>query len=222
MDDFEYKRDTALKYQDEEFARQYKRHLSDFRWYQFATAREIRCIEKALRKCGLSGRDRVLDVPCGTGILSDLLLRLNVPVVASDISREMMQLAHEYQGDNFYGFVQADATQLPFAAKSFKTVVIIGLLHRVPPAVRQQILNEAATISSQYAIVSFSLLGSKLIYHARSLLKKLLYKKFTPGFSPATLAELESEVQAAGFRIVKRFRVFPILSPENVALLEKT
>lgn len=99
--------------------------------------RERAIVRKVLKRIGLTKGDRVLDIPCGTGVLGETLGKFLCNVVASDISREMIDLAREdYENSNFGGFVQADVTKMSFRKGTFKCVITIGLIHRLPEDIR--------------------------------------------------------------------------------------
>jgi trans-aconitate 2-methyltransferase len=76
-----------------------------------------------LARLPLEGYERVLDVGCGTGRLTEKLLD-RVPdgdVVAVDLSSNMLRSAREYLAQRFptrIHFVQADAAALPFAGEA--------------------------------------------------------------------------------------------------------
>ena len=73
-----------------------------------------------LARLPLSGTEHVIDLGCGTGRLTELLLE-RLPaghVIAADLSVNMIQTAHDYLRPRFgsrVSFVRADATALPFA-----------------------------------------------------------------------------------------------------------
>lgn len=76
-----------------------------------------------LDRLPLEGHERVLDVGCGTGRLTEKLLE-RVPrgeVVALDLSFNMLEAAREYLRPRFGGrirFAQADAATLPIAGQA--------------------------------------------------------------------------------------------------------
>jgi len=76
-----------------------------------------------LERLPLEGHERVLDIGCGTGRLTEKLLE-RLPdgdVVALDLSFNMLQTAREYLRPRFGGrirFAQADAAMLPMAGQA--------------------------------------------------------------------------------------------------------
>ena len=69
----------------------------------------------------LTGRI-VLDIGCGTGYFSKLLLERGAHVVCFDLSEQMLETAKERCGDEKVTFQQGDAEQLPFSSNSFDFV----------------------------------------------------------------------------------------------------
>ncbi|MGX9889818.1 class I SAM-dependent methyltransferase [Streptomyces sp. NPDC002276] len=83
----------------------------------------------------------ILDIACGTGIVTERLLRPERTVVGVDRSPGMLSLTgRRIPG----GVVRGDATRLPFAPDAVDAVVIVWLLHLLPdPA---PVLAEAARV----------------------------------------------------------------------------
>lgn len=79
--------------------------------------------------------ERILDVAAGTGTSSASLAKNGARVVAADFSAGMIEVGRERQSRNpFIEFVQADATNLPFADAEFDAVTIsFGLRNIVDP-----------------------------------------------------------------------------------------
>ncbi|MFJ9976065.1 class I SAM-dependent methyltransferase [Streptomyces cyaneofuscatus] len=83
----------------------------------------------------------VLDIACGTGIVTERLRRPGRTVVGVDRSPGMLGLAGRRMPG---GVVRGDATGLPFAAASVDAVVIVWLLHLLPDP--EPVLAEAARV----------------------------------------------------------------------------
>jgi SAM-dependent methyltransferase len=217
----EYEKDTRQAYRNVQKAQAYKSlHTRELSWARFSMWRERSIVQKALAGCGLSPGAKILDIPCGTGILGDTLQQFPNPVVAADISLEMMALARaEYAFSHFLGFVQADITQTSFRPGDFACIVILGLMHRLPVQIRRKVLAEIATLKASQVIISYSVdsLGQRL--------KQRLIKKLKPAHQsapvPAALQDIVREVTAAGFKLRGIHHVAPWLSAEIVLALER-
>jgi ubiquinone/menaquinone biosynthesis C-methylase UbiE len=73
---------------------------------------------------GLEKNTLVLDLGCGTGLLSKILASKGFDVIGIDISLESLRLLQQFQSR--INTIQADATQLPFADGSCHAVVSLG------------------------------------------------------------------------------------------------
>lgn len=69
----------------------------------------------------LSGK-RILDLGCGTGYFSSLLLGRGAEVVCADISQEMLNKAEQRCANERASYVLADAENMPFDSGSFDYV----------------------------------------------------------------------------------------------------
>lgn len=79
--------------------------------------------------------ERILDLAAGTGTSSVAIARSGAHVVAADFSPGMLEVGRARHGQNpLIEFVQADATQLPFADNEFDAVTMsFGLRNVVNP-----------------------------------------------------------------------------------------
>ncbi len=216
-----YEKDTQEAYKESKRAEDYKKQLSNqVTWACFTMWREKLCVRKALRECSLSSDHKILDMPCGTGILASVLNNFSASIVASDISEEMMLLAlKEYEKVNFLGFVQADIVKMPFRQEIFDSIIILGFMHRIPRDLRELTLKESTIISKNYIIVSYS------IDSLAQRLKQWIIKKIHPGHkaapAPLPYEEIIKEFEKLNLTIMKSFNVVPFLSAEMVFLLKK-
>jgi ubiquinone/menaquinone biosynthesis C-methylase UbiE len=218
----DYDNETRLAYRSATRADAYRRYQStDWSWGRVATWREQHLVGRILSHRVWNESDIVLDAPCGTGILAPTLAPFSRSVLATDISLEMMRLATEaYSGDRLANFVQADITSMPFPDAHFAVVLTLGFMHRVPPRVREKALAEIHRVCAQTAIVSYSLVSpAQRIKHRVLLATK-------PGHVPAPCAipmrEAEAEMRRAGFNVVTRTPVLPLLSSEWLYVLTTT
>ncbi|MCI2435859.1 methyltransferase domain-containing protein [Candidatus Acetothermia bacterium] len=127
--------DDREEFVQEEFDRQAER------WVRRAlSANEITLLERIAQAAEISENDRVLDVACGTGLVSFALAPRAAEVVGVDISGGMLakarQLRHQRGVRNVH-FALAEAEHLPAPAESFDAVVCrLGIHHFVQPDVQ--------------------------------------------------------------------------------------
>ncbi len=216
-----YERDTRFFFFFLQIAQRYKnRYSHGISWMYMAMAREKRCVEKALGHCILSSTDVALDIPCGTGFIADVLLKRGIPIVAADISREMMSLAVEdYEGSKFTGFVEADITSSPFRKNAFECVLVLGLMHRVPEYVKEEILKDIATITNKYLIMSFS--ETNFFQRLKLACLKMIKPAHKPSAYPLPIKRIFSLAKQNGWEILKVYRPIWYFSSDVVFLLKK-
>lgn len=216
-----YEVETLNAYRTRQRAVEYKRfHTTGWSWARISTWREQRLLARELSRYSWSSKDRLLDIPCGTGILGKLLHSFPFQIVASDISPEMMELARfEYPADRLVDCLQADITNTGLPRKSFACVVVLGFLHRVPPNIKRAALGEIAALSSRVAIVTCSV--DSPTQRLKKKILSLLRRKHVPAPCPAQLKEIVNECENAGFKVVRSFMVVPVLSAEAMLVLEK-
>jgi ubiquinone/menaquinone biosynthesis C-methylase UbiE len=218
---YEYEKDTRQAYRNVQKAHTYKGYQSrELTWGRLTSWREWTIIQGVLTRCSLPVQAKILDIPCGSGIMGRIFRLFPHPVVAADISLEMMGLAREdYNFAHFLGFVQADITRTPFDPGDFACIVIMGLMHRLPAAIRRKVLSEVAALKPRYAIISYSLDSPW------QRLKQRLLKRLKAGYSsapvPASYGDIVRELQAEGFQVRRFCHTIPLLSAEIVLALER-
>ena len=84
---------------------------------KYVDSREKMAVKNLLR--GVKGR--VLDVACGTGRFTELLIQRGIDVISIDYSEEMLKLATKKMPGKF---VRCDALALPFERGTFNGAVI--------------------------------------------------------------------------------------------------
>jgi 2-polyprenyl-3-methyl-5-hydroxy-6-metoxy-1,4-benzoquinol methylase len=158
----------------------------------------------------------VLDVPVGTGKMTEILLNFDLEVLSGDISKEMIELINPQlkKRPNYLGEEIMDASKLVLEDSSFDLILNIRLLHRVDSLTRKKIIKEIQRVSRKYCIVSFA---EDSLWH--NLCFKLQGRKKI--IEKIKLNRIKREFKEAGFRLVKIRRVFPTLSSETICLFEK-
>lgn len=217
----DYEKETRSAYREVTRAKRYKKQYKErITWARFAMWRERLIVRTALRRCNLARMDRILDIPCGTGVLGDVLSKTSCFIVACDISREMMDVAREdYKGKTFGGFVQTDILKTPFTGGTFCCVITIGFMHRIPADIRKQSLEEISSISSRFIIISYSI--DSAFQRSKSWIIKKVWPTYKAAPSPASLQKILEEFNSCGLVVREIFKVIFLLSSEVVFLLEK-
>ena len=83
-----------------------------------------------MRLSGLAPGARVLDLGCGSGTFTGLLVERSYRAAGLDISPKLIALARgKFPKIDFH---EADAERLPFEAESFDGVLLSGLVHHFP------------------------------------------------------------------------------------------
>mgnify|MGYP002735244045 FL=1 len=153
---------------------------------------EAALTEMLLGLAGDAGLGRMLDVGTGTGRIAELLAPHAAHVVAFDKSPDMLRIARarlQHLRAESVELVQGDFAQIPFAARSFDTVLFHQVLHyaQAPEAV----LAGAARVTTpggRIAIVDFAA-------HDREDLRQT-HAHARLGFSDA---QIEAMLRDAGF-----------------------
>jgi ubiquinone/menaquinone biosynthesis C-methylase UbiE len=93
---------------------------------------------------------KVLELGCGPGNLSHWLALMDCQVVGADRSHRMIR--HAEKTDSRAEFVQADATELPFADGEFDFVLLASLINVVPD--RAKLLQEVKRVVKPDGVAS--------------------------------------------------------------------
>lgn len=75
---------------------------------------------------------RVLELACGTGLVSARVADGCKEYIATDFSQKMLNIAQRKEWSPHVRFEQADATALQYEAESFDVVIISNALHIMP------------------------------------------------------------------------------------------
>lgn len=181
---------------------------------------EKRAIRRVLRPL-LAELDHrpVLDIPCGTGRITELLLEQGLTVTGGDISESMIDRARVKceRFDDRATFRRLDLDGLDLPESAFDLVSCIRLFHHLGTADRARILAEIARVSRRYVLINVSFLSP--YYQLRRRLKRALGQGVSRAGS--TWAEIRSEAAAAGLAVRETRFVCRYLSEDLIVLLEK-
>ena len=217
----DYIEDTRDAYKAKSKAEAYhKQYTTGFGWPRFTMWRQRVLVDRILKKCRFTENNRILDIPCGTGVIGRSLCGTPAFITACDISAEMMRRAEpEYTGEAFTGFVECDITEAPFTREAVDCVVVLALMHRLPKEIRDRVWKEIVRVTKRYIVVNYS-------YDSRAQrFKGWLLSKLRSGYIPAPSAvpmqDIVAEIGSFGLSILKKSRVAFFLSGKMCFLLEK-
>jgi len=216
-----YKKETLHAYQSDSRAKNYKEfHTKQLSWGRFVTFFEQKIIARELKKYSWDASSRLLDIPCGTGILGKLLHDFNFIITASDISTEMMHLAkNEYPTDGYVEFMQADITNTAFHQEYFSCIITLGFLHRVPLDIKQTTLQEIYRLTNNIAIISCSV--DTPLQRLKHKVLSMVKSTHIPAPCPVTLNEIIELCRKSGFHIKRSIMVLPFISSDVIIVLQK-
>lgn len=178
--------------------------------------REKECLEKMLAV--IPKGDKILELPCGTGRLTEFLLELGYEVTAADISDEMMR--HAKSKTETFGskvsFEKADIENLKYEDNAFSAIAVIRLLHHIPSTLHSKVLAELHRVTKKWLVITYS--NKHTFQNLRRNIKAIYTKE--PRYS-ISKEQFLTEVTQAGFKVVKYLPLFPFISEEVFVLLEK-
>lgn len=166
---------------------------------------------------------RVLDLPCGYGRFSTLLVGKRIDVICADVSAAMVGRAREQveaaagdspaPGKGMYAV--ADIRRLPFRDRSLDATFTMRLFHHgFARDAMAEILRELARVSRRWVILSYY---RKNPVHG--LFRRL--KGFTSRIKMMSDAEFEAELAQTPLVIRSRRRVIPWFHAQTLVVLEK-
>jgi SAM-dependent methyltransferase len=180
---------------------------------------EKRSISKALRYVPILSL--VIDIPCGTGRITEMLLESNYNVVGADVSREMVNVARKNlkKYENQIKLIVCDAENLPFEDNSFDCVTSIRLMGHVPPDIRVKILTEMRRVTKEWLIISYyNPYCFNGIYRHKI---KSLFDKSPESWCPISISNLKIEAKLGHLHIIRTFHILKYISETYIVLLKK-
>ena len=189
--------------------------------------RERHCISRALE--GLPSGSSVLDLPCGSGRLLELLTHRGFQVTAADTSVAMLEHAQELHKRNTSTlsaagptviFRNADVMQTQFADDEFDAVVCNRLFHHFTEAItRRQALAELRRICRGIIVLSFF---NSFAMDALTFRLKHWARRTTPiDRIPIALSTFTADIHTAGLRIERKLATRWGISPMWYVVLSR-
>jgi SAM-dependent methyltransferase len=172
--------------------------------------REKACIEECLS--AIPAGSKVLDLPCGTGRLTRLLIERGFRLTSADGSDAMLARAEQnyakYRSERggqppAVQFSVRDVLSTGFQADEFDGVSCIRLFHHFGEAeTRRQALRELKRICRGPIVVTF--LNSFALDRVSAWLKAQVRRRKPQGQRPIPLKVFAADIEAAGLKIDKK------------------
>ena len=153
----------------------------------------------------------VLDIACGTGRYTEVLLQRGYKVGGVDVSPQMLSIARQYIGSHpdLLFLQEGDAEHLVFESAQFDGITCMRLYHRIPPSVRVEMLKETRRVAKEWCILFFGI-STPWLDARRRLRKQILGRTSTP--YPVTIPQMLSELAIVGWQVVDMAWVMPRLA----------
>ncbi|MEK6531882.1 MAG: methyltransferase domain-containing protein, partial [Deltaproteobacteria bacterium] len=208
----DYKKEEAEVYDEKRFS-SLKGRL--YQWLQKSN------IVKALST--LPPKARVLDLPCGTGRVTEVMAGMGFVVTAGDLSVHMLEVARKKlkNSPNVAGFEQVDAERLKYKDNSFDCVTSIKFMHLLPREVQDRVLKNLARVSRDLIVVTYAYKGS-FSWIKQYVFMKRFYKVNPSSGHARTVQELEGVFGAMGLKVQARLFTLRLFSEEVLYVLKKT
>ncbi len=207
----DYKQKEAEAYDEKRFSG-FKGKL--YQWLQ------KRNIVKALST--LPPKAKVLDVPCGTGRVTEVMAGMGFVVTAGDLSVHMLEVARRKlkNSANVSSFDKVDAERLKYKDNSFDCVTSIKLMHLLPQEVQDRVLKNIARVSRDLIVVTYAYKGWSS-WIKQYVFMKRFYKVNPSSGHARTIQELEGVFGAMGLKVHARLFTFRLFSEEVLYVLKK-
>ncbi len=171
-------------------------------WSRFA---ESKAHSRALSLVEIKGREKVLEVACGTGKNFSEILKMNEEGlnVGVDISGKMLRMSKKRVKDaarESYEFLMADARSLPFTDEAFDVVINSYMLDLIPVKDFFPILREFNRVMRKGGrMVLVNMTCGNPIFNA---FWSLLYRFFPHTIGGCRSVQVKPFVEYVGFKIV--------------------
>jgi ubiquinone/menaquinone biosynthesis C-methylase UbiE len=165
--------------------------------------------DAVMRELRLSAPESVLDIGCGTGLLTSRIRNELAPqrVVGCDFSRGMLHQAADKSSDLLW--VRGNALRLPFPGGSFGAIVSTEAFHWFPD--QDAALAEFCRVLAPDGRLLVALVNppAEWLSRAARLSSRLLGE---PAHWP-TRAQMRRRIEAAGLRVAAQRTVFRLPAP---------
>lgn len=163
----------------------------------------------------------ILDVPCGYGRFSELLLKRSSNLTSADISFPMVLATRRYAPftNSNHHFLVGDIKHLPLKENSFDCIITIRLFqHILNSSIRCQILKELHRVAKKIVIISFYRYN---ILHSIERWIRCRTKNIKKRIIMLPLDDFVKELNSVGFKVLNLFPVMRYFHAHNIVLLQK-
>jgi SAM-dependent methyltransferase len=201
-------------YQNKTYAAGYEKTRFSGIYGRFRNWNTKRVISKLLRFTGREGF--ALDIPCGTGRLSRLILKSGYKWIGGDISLEMMMESRKrmYGFEESFSNIRLDAEAMAFKDSTIDCVFSVRFIYHIPMEIRCRMLQEMRRVTKKWLIIDYNYpnrfkemarrIGS--LFSERSIKRRI------------SLQEITRELRENGFSIYKAIPASRFFS-DNVLFL---
>lgn len=210
---------AKIRYQDKDVAESYDAARFHRLKGRLVGEREISLITKGIAQFGLSGPLELLDLPCGTGRLTQALSATGHRVTGVDISPMMLSQARQRlsaDARDATRLIVGDAESLEFDDDSFDLAISLRLFGHLPPANRMKALKELARVSKIGVVVAYY-----EQFALQGIIRSRQRKRAATNWHPATSRQIASELDAAGLSPIRRSHLLPLVSETLVISARK-
>ncbi len=201
-------------YQNKIYAAGYEKTRFEGIYGRFRNWNTQRVISKLLRFTGKRGL--ALDIPCGTGRLSHLILKSGYQWIGGDISLEMMAESRKRMDgfENSFWNIRLDAEAMAFKDNSIDCIFSIRFIYHIPVEIRYRMLQEMRRVTKKWLIIDYNYPNrfKKMARKIGSLFGERPIRK------RISLEEISRELRENGLNIYKAIPVSRFFS-DNVLLL---
>jgi SAM-dependent methyltransferase len=181
--------------------------------------REEKILEKIFGSIGLDS-GTALDIPCGYGRFTGLLVRQGLTPVCSDYSISMVSraLRRTDERPSPAGFVADAKRRLPLKDSSADILLSMRFFHHIHGQdCRRSILSEFGRVTSRWVVVSFyqSSPIHRLQRHIRNLFKKTQRK-----IKMIDKGEFEQALEGSALKVERTYSLFRGIHSQKIALLK--
>ena len=176
----------------------------------------LEIINSIIKLASIKPGDRVVEIGCGTGLVLKELLKITKPVYGTDISREMLERAKSYIGDEVSNVIltKNDILELNLPKNYFDKIISMEVLRYVedmPKAlinVKRIMKNNSTLVFTVTNVFSFSFFPLK--YYVRKLFHMIDTKTELSQYF-VTECRIKKEIKKSGLEIIS-FKKLNLLS----------